>query len=416
MRKEKAYILFVAPTVYPICGAEGYVNAKLIKALCENDFKLDILSRGKSRHVFYPLETENEIFFSKVNAKYVISVNTGYNLKTIILHVLAFLKTGYLYRGIDWAYIAIQKCEELLRRNQYDYIYTFDFPSEVVGLYMAKKYGLRWVSTWNDPYTLKKYPFPYGKGKMAKLPFLRRKLIRDIGKMSYCNIFPSDRLRDYMLTYMTNMRENSCVICPHINLSYLNRSVKGQSDGILRILHSGNLSWERNPASFLKGLSLFLEKYPNALIHISFLGISNLKNSFFSSLIDKYNLWKYISVVPPVSYLRSLDIISEYDICMLIEAPCQEGIFLPSKVMDYMQCQKPIWAISPSIGILNDMYRKHDISYFSDVRDPQNIMATLEQIANDYANRVFVNMKFDYKKYDEAAIVDTHLKYIVCSR
>lgn len=64
--KNRPYILFVAPTAYPICGAEGYVNAKLIKALSEEGFKIDLLSRGISRNVFYPPVWEDDFFFQEL--------------------------------------------------------------------------------------------------------------------------------------------------------------------------------------------------------------------------------------------------------------------------------------------------------------------------------------------------------------
>ena len=412
--KDKPYILFVAPTVYPICGAEGYVNAKLVKALSESGFKIDILSRGISRHVFYPLEEDDGFFFSKVNAKYVISIDTAYDIKTLVRHLLAFLKTGYLYKGMDWAYPAVRKCEELHRENKYDFIYTFDFPSEVVGLYMAKKYGLKWVSTWNDPYTLEKYPEPYGRGQNARLPFLHRKLIADMGKAVYRNIFPSKRLRDYMLGYMTNMKKESCVICPHINLSYLNRSLESNHKDVLSILHSGNLGNERNPSSFIEGFSLFLKKYPTAQVRVTFLGINNSENSCLAPLLDKYQLKDYIRTIPSVSYFQSLDIVSEYDVCMLIEASCEEGIFLPSKVADYMQCQKPIWAISPMIGTMNDMYKSHDINYFSNVLEPQSVFKTLETIYTDYMSGTLMSKRACYEKYMETAVLETHLSDIAC--
>lgn len=407
------YILIVAPTAYPIYGAEGYVNAKLIKTLSESGFKIDLVSRGIGRRVSYPPEKEDNFFFGKVNAKYVLPIETKYNFKTLFLHIFAFLKTGYVYRGMDWAYPAILKCEDLVSKNKYDFIYTFDYPSEVVGLYVAKKYGIRWVSTWNDPYTLKKYPWPYGEGSNAKLPFLRRKLIKDMSRIVYRNIFPSVRLRDYMLTYMTNIKKESCVICPHINLSSLNR-VSKKKGNILSILHSGSLGKERNPTSFCEGMALFLRKYSKPAIHISFLGINNLEKTILAPLLEKYDLKDYVEIIPSISYFESLNIISEYDVCMLIEAPCQEGIFLPSKVMDYMQCGKVIWAISPSIGTLNDMYNERCIDYFSDVRNSSSVFQTLCAIYEDYRQKRMGTSRQNYYRFTENVVLETHVRSIAC--
>ena len=51
-----------------------------------------------------------------------------------------------------------------------------------------------------------------------------------------------------------------------------------------------------------------------------------------------------------------------------------------------MQLGKPIFTISPSVGVLNDLYKKGHISYFSSVKDEKDILATLEQVYNDFTN------------------------------
>lgn len=75
-----------------------------------------------------------------------------------------------------------------------------------------------------------------------------------------------------------------------------------------------------------------------------------------------------------------------YDIQLIVEAPCEEGIFLPTKVSDSMQLGKPIFTISPSVGVLNDLYKQGHISYFSSLDDEKNILSTLKQVYNDFTN------------------------------
>ena len=95
---------------------------------------------------------------------------------------------------------------------------------------------------------------------------------------------------------------------------------------------------------------------------------------------------KYIKVFPPVKYEESQQILETYDIQLIIEAPCKEGIFLPTKVSDSMQLRKPIFTVSPPVGILNDLYMQGHISYFSSVKDEKNILTTLEQVYKDFKN------------------------------
>jgi hypothetical protein len=49
-----------------------------------------------------------------------------------------------------------------------------------------------------------------------------------------------------------------------------------------------------------------------------------------------------------------------------------------------MQLGKPIFTVSPPVGVLNDLYTQGHISYFSSVKDEKNILTTLEQVYKDF--------------------------------
>lgn len=378
-------ILFIAPSSYPIYGAEANVNAKVIKLLTEAGCVVDLIGRApRATFKFYP-HSKDDVFFGKLNSINIVEINTAKNVKTIIRHIKTYLKTGYVYKGADWTVDAIKKCEELISTNKYDFIYTYDYPSELVGLYLTKKYKIKWVSTWNDPYIWKRYPAPYAEGSNSNVGYFRQKLISEIGKYAYRNVFPSERLKDYMLSYMTNMTNESCVIIPHLLLDELESKNKKSLGDTLKIIHAGALGKERDPKTLLYGLKMFLAKRPDAKIEFSFLGIfERAKGDYFSNLIEECGLAKYITRIPPVSYAESLEVVKDYDVCMLIEAACEIGIFLPSKVVDYMQNNKPILAISPAVGVIHDMYDNQIIDYFADVTQIDEISIVLEKLYADF--------------------------------
>ena len=49
---------------------------------------------------------------------------------------------------------------------------------------------------------------------------------------------------------------------------------------------------------------------------------------------------------------------SNYDVLLIVEAKLKNGIFLPSKVVDYSQLNVPIWAITPKNSCI-DKYLKN---------------------------------------------------------
>lgn len=399
-------ILFVAPSSYPIYGAEANCNSKVLKVLSNAGYKVDLVCRALRHNIkFYP-PSKTDLFFGDVASITSVEVDTKKDLSTFIRHINTYLKTGHVYKGSDWSYKAIKTCEEMMKTNHYDYIFTYDYPSEIVGLYFAKKYGLKWVATWNDPYMWIKYPKPYGDGPNALISGARRKLIKEIGLNTYINIFPSERLKNYMLSYMSNMKDTSCVIIPHIMLNELQSANDKALSQTLSIIHAGALGRERNPKLLLEGLSLFLCKNPNAQVELNFLGIfERAKSDYFSNLIDSLNLSKYIKRIPPVPYAESLSIIRDYDICLLLEADCDEGIFLPSKISDYMQNNKPIWAISPKVGTIQDLYNDGFIDYISDVKDVNSICKQFELIYTDFINGKLGIANKDYSSFGNQSVL-----------
>ena len=76
-----------------------------------------------------------------------------------------------------------------------------------------------------------------------------------------------------------------------------------------------------------------------------------------------------------------------------------------------MQCKKQIFAVSPEVGVLNDLYKKGSVSYFGVCDDVNSIYATMEKIYSDYKDDV-LNEKGDMNKsYASEIIVNQYLSF-----
>jgi hypothetical protein len=76
-------------------------------------------------------------------------------------------------------------------------------------------------------------------------------------------------------------------------------------------------------------------------------------------------------------------VLKEYDVALIIEAACEEGIFLPTKVSDFMMAGMRMLAICPLTGVQHDLYEQGYISYFGDVTDVESIKKALLKIVDD---------------------------------
>ena len=378
-------ILFLAPHCLPINSPEAICNAKLLKELSKAGYIIDVISK-RSFSTYVPDSLDNS-FSKNLNSLKVICVSNKISLRTILEHICVFIKTGYVYKGAHWAYHAIQYAEKNLMRYHYDWIMSRSAPSELAALYLSQKYRIKWIANWNDPYPMKRFPFPYGGGVNAKLSYIRQTLLNSIAQKADIHTFPCIRLRNYMLKYMPNVSFDKTKIIPHICINDLFTIPNRLDMKELLLVHSGNVSYPRNPEPFLKGVREFLDLEKDALLKIYFIGKLDLD---FHTKVIKYRLEEIIKIISPMPYIENLKFISQCDVALLIEANCEEGIFLPTKVGDYMQCKKDIFAISPSIGTLSDLHHNKAIKYFANCNDDKAICLELQKI---YANRELYQLR-----------------------
>lgn len=380
-------ILIIAPSSLPICEAESIVNAKLLKALSEDGrFEIDLISKDKITFD-YPKEDNYESWGIHIDQLKLVKVDNRININTIFQHIKTFCKFGTAPKGSHWALAALSVAEKMIKGKKYDYVLTKSSPSLLVGAYLKKKYGLKWIASWNDPFPLIKYPAPYGKGWDARPSFFDKQMIKIMSKYPDMHIFPSDRLRDHMLRYLTVNPENTIII-PHTAIT--GRIFTKHSFPVLRLYHPGNLAKPRDPSTFLHAFKSFIDENPNAKISFTILGKADLLTK---QIINDLQLENYVKILPPVSYYRSLEEQSNYNVAIIIEAACAEGVFLPTKVSDFVEVMMPVFAVSPNSGVLHDLYDRNIIPYFADVKSVNSIKATITRIYNDYLKGEIVNTR-----------------------
>ncbi len=372
-------ILFLAPYSVPVNNPEAICNAKLIKVLSEAGYELDVISKNNN-HAYAP-DACDHLFVDKVCSIKTFVLKNKVNLRTIIDHCSVFLKTGYVYKGAHWAKYAIREAERLIKQKKYDLIMSRSPASELAALYLSQRYKIRWIANWNDPYPDQCYPEPYGKGPRAGLGRMQYRLLKQVVRKADLHTFPCERLKNYMLQYMGLQEVKSVTVIPHVCLDNLFPYKQKTVSSLLRVIHSGNVSLPRSPITLFAGLKLFKQKIPGAAFEVAFMG---KQDQDFRNLVQVYGLEDHIKLIPPQDYISNLKIMSEYDLALLIEADMNEGIFLPTKVGDYMQCRLPVWALSPDNGEMKDLYLEGKISYFSDVASAEGIAKVFEKIYTEY--------------------------------
>ena len=82
--------------------------------------------------------------------------------------------------------------------------------------------------------------------------------------------------------------------------------------------------------------------------------------------------------------MSSLELMKTSDMLLLIDAPAEKNLFLPSKFIDYLGAERPIWAITPSTGPSATLLGKIQGVYFNLPQDQDGLAATFIKIHDDH--------------------------------
>lgn len=387
-------ILYIAPHSFPIKSSESICNSKVAFVLASNKNKVDVFTCSDSST--YPQDSKIDNFLKGSPNLRVISVSPSKNifhrngsivsnLKNVPHNLKIFLKTGYFYNGISTPFAILQAVEKLIKSEggfHYDVMITRGFFTDIVGIILKRKYGVKWVANWNDPFPLKRFPFPYGQGYDAKLPFFENRVYKAIQKYADVHTFPSFRLRNYMLKCFTDVKKEDTRVIYHMAHSGLSQFFHGEEPkgSVLKIVSCGSVETPRKPEVFIEALSLALKEI-NINVKLYFVGFysDNLKR-----LTNELGLSGIVEFLPPKNYSECMDFISLCDMSLIVETTCEEGIYLPTKCVDAFQCGKPIFCVSPKVGTLKDIVQTFHVGYVSDIDDLNDVAIQIKRMFRDY--------------------------------
>jgi len=388
--------LLITTGYLPYTFSECLCNAKLVYALQKNGWEVDVISRSDDG-LSYSREW-NEPWLCLRQNTYEITYPLGNSFSRFCDLIRSTIVMGSPLEGIRWARRAYKKAVKLYEEKHYDVIFTRS-PSDVphsVGYKLKKRFGIRWIANWNDP-SETIWPEPYTHYFPAwKLNMLNRYTVRCL-KAADINTFPSQSLLDHFMAYFPFLRNQHTAVIPHITLwDSLYTPAKHVKKGKLYLCHSGNLSLERNPELLFRAMREMIDE---GCTHIR-LDIMGHINDYTQELIDKYGLSNYVGCAGSFPYMEAMQRMQDYDVLVLLEARMKNGVFFASKVTDYAQNARPIFAISPVQGFARDMITKYGGGVVVNNDDYKDIKRGLNSLYKTWESDKLLSL-YDTKKLVE---------------
>ena len=370
-------ILCISPAFVPSYDSEAFCAAKLVAALAGVGAGITVFTY----HEFAPHLVDGSASWQALR-KYVADfpVPTHRNPIQSLSSAVRYQTQQYA----RWTGAAVEEARRIHSLRPFDLVYSRSLPmfSHIAGYWCAKNLGLPWIAGINDPWDW--HLFPVKVANKVPMPrslstFWMKRTFRAADLL----VYPNARLHAYHQK-ISGIRHDSLIL-PHVGKARNQATQPEVRSKTFSLVHAGKLGSReatgRSAMPLLHGLRLFLADFPEAA-SVTKLLLVGPSDATTESIVCDLQLETVVSATGRVTYEESQAIIQAAVVCVLIEADMKEGIFLPSKLVDYLSAEKPVLALSPRVGVINDIAEQFGILRV----DTEDVEGVRKAIGNLYLN------------------------------
>jgi hypothetical protein len=246
----------------------------------------------------------------------------------------------------------------------------------LVGLDLKRRLAVPWLAHFSDPWS----DNPFRAGQFLARP-INRSLEARVIEAADRVVFTSDETRDLVMRkYPAHWRSRAAVLTHAYDPSlYPPAAAK---DRTITVRHIGSFYGSRTPLPLLRAL-LAIDRRKLDGVRFELIGRVPLWLPF-------HPVWRALpkgrvrseGFVP---YRRSLALMAEADLLLVIDAPSDLSVFLPSKLVDYLGARVPVLGIVPPGTSASLLQRMGGIT--ADPRRPREVVAALERALAEIPQR-----------------------------
>jgi glycosyltransferase involved in cell wall biosynthesis len=400
--------LIISPIFAPRVDSEAFCGGKFAQALLGHGIDVSVICCHTGMQP--PLRPDRS---SRWDSLRVVTVDVP-NPAPAPLRVR--LRRGLKYQTTlwgGWTGAVVAKARELHARKKFDVVVSRSYPwyAHVAGYWVSSALRIPWIANFNDPFDLSQFMVDPAERLAWKQGPVERFWLRRVLAKARMVTFPCERLCDY--TLRGSRRQGGARVIPHVAAS-LNATVD-ERDFV--IAHAGKLRMHeatgRRANAMIQGLARFFAVTPRARdrTRLVFVGPEDPVTMRYAV---ELGVGASVVSVGQVDYDASLTYIANATVCLLVEGEMEAGIFLPSKICDYIGARKPILALSPATGTVNDLAKEGGIIRV-DPNDSRGVAEALD-VLFDAALRgeltAFAPPSSLARRYDPATVAQEFLNVI----
>jgi glycosyltransferase involved in cell wall biosynthesis len=252
-----------------------------------------------------------------------------------------------------WIRAASRAAQRLAAERRFDVLVSFaqPFSDHLVGLRVRRATGLPWVAHFSDPWT----DSPYLRGARWQQNLWKRleaEVVQGADALVFVNGQTAERV---MRKYPDEWRRKAHVV-PHGFDLHEPPATPAARDERLTIVHTGRFyDGVRTPECLLRAVAVLAGRRELArALRIVFVGTPIPSHRRLATSLGLDPVVEFAGRLPSAESARWA---AAADVLLLIDAPAEENLFLPSKLIDYLPARKPILALTPPRGASADLVR-----------------------------------------------------------
>ncbi len=311
-----------------------------------------------------------------------------------------------------WNKFAYRKALEIIKQYNIDTVITSSPPhsSQLIGLKLKKKTGIRWIADLRDPWTdIFYYKQMYHTALAKKLD---KKFEKSVVEKSDNMIVVSNSMKASFSKNYQEIDSSKIHVLPN---GYDNDDFKTEyppsSDRFI-ITHIGSLSKTQDINSFLKALKKIRDELSNTTILLRFVGSITpvYKNKIKEMGLDE--ITEYLDHVNHSNAIKHM-MTSSLLLLAIPKARGNESI-LSGKLFEYLAALRPVIGIGPPGGDAADILKECNAGEMFDYNQTDTIEIHLQSQYKLWAkNPMDTGLKMEYsKKYSRKNLTNT-LKEII---
>lgn len=393
-------IVVFTPSFAPRLDSESLVNTRLVKGLEKAGMRIEVLSRRSgvtpkawNAHLDHRQGPRSHIPLPRFRAllRGLIGSENAQAARYIVEHAW----------GLRMAAMAARR----LPPTKCDFVLSFGGFCHIAALKYAGTSNIPIIANWNDPFPSLIAPQPYGEGPNGPLPQCYRRLLTRIGRAAAWHVFPSERLRGYMLKFLPETAETRTSVIPHMACQM--PAGRSPADGrTFTVTHAGALLPQRRVDVFFEGLATFLARRgPARGLRVVFIGS---EGGELRAAAQRCGVDGACQFLPEMEHERCARHLSDSDALLVIEAQMSESVFLPTKFVDYAGTGKPILAVAPRHSTIADLIDRYGGGVLADCRSSAEVAAGIEVLCSSRQSGALERCGRLHSLFTEKAIVSQY--------